>query len=154
MDVKISCMKIKSIKTPIGNFNSFYDGAQLAKLEFLNHEASAYLIDQELQKSINIFFDNTALLENFSSYSLKGTEFQLRVWYALSQIPRGTTESYLSIAKKIGAPGAARAVGTACKHNPIPLFIPCHRVVKQDGSIGEFALGAHNKKYLIDMERE
>lgn len=147
-------MKIKSIKTPIGNFNSFYDGVQLAKLEFLNYEASSHSIDQELQKSINIFFDNTALLENFPSYALKGTAFQLRVWNALSQIPRGTTESYLSIAKKIGAPRASRAVGTACKHNPIPLFIPCHRVVKHDGSIGEFALGAHNKKYLLEMERK
>ncbi|KRO39018.1 MAG: hypothetical protein ABR63_02005 [SAR86 cluster bacterium BACL1 MAG-120920-bin57] len=147
-------MKIKSIKTPIGNFNSFYDGVQLAKLEFLNHEASSHSIDQELQKSINIFFDNTALLEHFPSYALKGTAFQLRVWNALSQIPRGTTESYLSIAKKIGAPRASRAVGTACKHNPIPLFIPCHRVVKHDGSIGEFALGAHNKKYLLEMERK
>ena len=147
-------MKIKSIKTPIGNFNSFYDGVQLAKLEFLNDQASSHSIDQELQKSINIFFDNTALLENFPSYALKGTAFQLRVWNALSQIPRGTTESYLSIAKKIGAPRASRAVGTACKHNPIPLFIPCHRVVKHDGSIGEFALGAHNKKYLLEMERK
>ena len=147
-------MKIKSIKTPIGNFNSFYDGVQLAKLEFLNYEASSHSIDQELQKSINIFFDNTALLENFPSYALKGTAFQLRVWNALSQIPRGTTESYLSIAKKIGAPRASRAVGNACKHNPIPLFIPCHRVVKHDGSIGEFALGAHNKKYLLEMERK
>ena len=147
-------MKIKSIKTPIGNFNSFYDGVQLAKLEFLNYEASSHSIDQELQKSINIFFDNTALLENFPSYALKGTAFQLRVWNALSQIPRGTTESYLSIAKKIGAPRASRAVGTACKHNPIPLFIPCHRVVKHDGSIGEFVLGAHNKKYLLEMERK
>ena len=147
-------MKIKSIKTPIGNFNSFYDGVQLAKLEFLNDQASSHSIDQELQKSINIFFDNTALLENFPSYALKGTAFQLRVWNALSQIPRGTTESYLSIAKKIGAPRASRAVGNACKHNPIPLFIPCHRVVKHDGSIGEFALGAHNKKYLLEMERK
>ena len=70
----------------------------------------------------------------------------------MTEIPKGRTESYSSLASKIGAPGAARAVGTACKLNPIPLLIPCHRVVKQDGSIGEFALGKANKEYLIKME--
>ena len=52
----------------------------------------------------------------------------------------------------IGSPGAARAVGTACRLNPLPLLIPCHRVIKQDGSIGEFALGKINKEYLLRME--
>ena len=68
------------------------------------------------------------------------------------EIPRGHTESYGSLASKIGVPGAARAVGTACKMNPIPLSIPCHRAARQDGSIGEFALGKKNKKYLLKME--
>ena len=71
---------------------------------------------------------------------------------ALTKIPKGQTESYSSLASKIGVPGAARAVGTACKLNPIPLLIPCHRVIKQDGSIGEFALGKANKEYLLTME--
>ena len=52
----------------------------------------------------------------------------------------------------IGSPGAARAVGTACRLNPLPLLIPCHRVIKQDGSTGEFALGKINKEYLLRME--
>ena len=68
------------------------------------------------------------------------------------KIPKGQTESYGSLAIKVGVPGAARAVGTACKMNPIPLFIPCHRVVKHDGSIGEFALGKKNKEFLLKME--
>ena len=54
--------------------------------------------------------------------------------------------------KKIGLPNASRAVGTACKLNPIPLFVPCHRVIKQDQSVGQFALGVHNKKYLLRIE--
>ena len=74
------------------------------------------------------------------------------MWKALIKIPKGHTESYSSLASKIGIPGAARAVGTACKLNPIPLLIPCHRVIKQDGSIGEFALGKANKEYLLAME--
>ena len=83
---------------------------------------------------------------------MQGTNFQLNVWSALCDIPRGQTESYISIATSIGAPKAARAVGTACKMNPIPLFIPCHRVVRHDGSIGEFALGKKNKELLLKME--
>ena len=77
----------------------------------------------------------------------------LKVWNYLSIIPRGTTVSYSSVARKIGTPGAARAVGTACRLNPIPLFIPCHRVVKSDNSIGEFGLGKDNKRFLLDLER-
>ena len=80
---------------------------------------------------------------------LQGTDFQLLVWNALCSIPRGSTASYQSIAEQIGSPNASRAVGTACKLNPIPLFIPCHRVVKQDHSIGQFALGTNNKKYSL-----
>ena len=93
-----------------------------------------------------------ATSSKFCMTKLSGTLFQLSVWKVLTEIPKGRTESYSSLASKIGAPGAARAVGTACKLNPIPLLIPCHRVIKQDGSIGEFALGKANKKYLLKME--
>ena len=85
---------------------------------------------------------------------MQGTSFQLNVWSALCDIPRGQTESYISIATSIGAPKAARAVGTACKMNPVPLFIPCHRVIKQDQSYGAFALGAENKKFLLNIEAQ
>jgi O-6-methylguanine DNA methyltransferase len=91
-------------------------------------------------------------LKSLPPIDLQGTDFQLLVWDALLSIPRGKTASYLAIAKKIGSPNASRAVGTACKSNPIPLFVPCHRVIKQDQSIGQFALGVHNKKYLLSME--
>ena len=100
---------------------------------------------------VDKFFSNSEL-KYFPKYYLEGTPFQLSVWKALIKIPKGHTESYSSLASKIGIPGAARAVGTACKLNPIPLLIPCHRVIKQDGSIGEFALGKANKEYLLTME--
>ena len=80
------------------------------------------------------------------------TKFQELVWRAIDTIPYGETRSYKDIAISIGKPNASRAVGTACKLNPIPLFIPCHRVVKQDHSIGQFALGTKNKKFLLEME--
>tara|TARA_Y100001970_G_scaffold289576_1_gene420420 strand:- start:18363 stop:18803 length:441 start_codon:yes stop_codon:yes gene_type:complete len=144
-------MEIKSLITPIGAFNSFYVNSLLAKLVYVNKRSSSYPPDLTLQKIVDKFFSNSEL-KNFPKYYLQGTPFQLSVWKALAKIPKGHTESYSSLASKIGIPGAARAVGTACKLNPIPLLIPCHRVIKQDGSIGEFALGKANKEYLLTME--
>ena len=144
-------MEIKSLITPIGAFNSFYVNSLLAKLVYINKRSSSYPPDLTLQKMVDKFFSNSEL-KNFPKYYLQGTPFQLSVWKALTKIPKGHTESYSSLASKIGVPGAARAVGTACKLNPIPLLIPCHRVIKQDGSIGEFALGKANKEYLLAME--
>jgi len=144
-------MSIKSVTSVIGNFNSTYSQVGLTKLEFIADQISPYPHDKKLQSEINIFFKNPGS-ENLPIFDLKGSDFQLIVWRALCLIPRGSTESYKSLAKKIGSPGAARAVGTACKLNPIPLFIPCHRILKHDGSIGEFALGTKNKKFLLEME--
>ncbi|MFC2173530.1 methylated-DNA--[protein]-cysteine S-methyltransferase [Acidobacteriota bacterium] len=84
---------------------------------------------------------------------LKGTPFQLKVWKALQKIPRGKTLTYGEVAKKIGRPKAARAVGAACRTNPIPLLVPCHRVIGSDGSLKGFASsGIGLKKKLIDRE--
>jgi O-6-methylguanine DNA methyltransferase len=144
-------MIIQSLITPIGNFDAIYVDTLLTSLVFLNSHKSNHPPDKNLQKSIDIFFTKNGSYV-LPKLNLQGTLFQLRVWNALMSIPRGCTESYGSLARKIGAPGAARAVGTACKMNPIPLFVPCHRVVRQNGSIGEFALGKDNKEYLLAME--
>ncbi len=83
-----------------------------------------------------------------------GTEFQQRVWKELLQIPYGQTATYGQIAKKIGNPNAARAVGQACNANPIPIFIPCHRVVGSNSRLTGFALGLDVKTTLLELERE
>ena len=81
-----------------------------------------------------------------------GTEFQRRVWTALRAVPPGTTRSYGEIAAAIGAPGAARAVGSANRRNPIALAIPCHRVVSADRSLGGYAGGRARKLWLLRHE--
>ena len=144
-------MEIKSVKTVIGNFNSIYSNIGLMRLEFIGDKASPYPKDKKLQHVLNIYFKN-AKFEDLPFFDLKGSAFHLKVWHALCLIPSGSTESYKSLAKKIGSPGASRAVGTACKLNPIPLFIPCHRVIKHDGSIGQFGLGVKIKTFLLEME--
>ncbi|WP_220748533.1 methylated-DNA--[protein]-cysteine S-methyltransferase [Jannaschia sp. AI_61] len=81
-----------------------------------------------------------------------GSAFQRRVWQALTQIPFGTTTSYGAIARAIGAPKATRAVGMANGQNPLPIVIPCHRVIAADGGIGGFSGGLATKRALLRIE--
>lgn len=81
------------------------------------------------------------------------TPFQLRVWEAALKIPFGQRRSYSWVARRIGSPKAERAVGSALKKNPYPLIIPCHRVVKSSGDIGEYSRGRKAKGQLIELEK-
>lgn len=83
-----------------------------------------------------------------------GTAFQTRVWHALRQIPPGSTVSYTDIAERIGAPKAARAVASACASNNIAVAIPCHRVVRNDGSLSGYRWGIERKRSLLKREAE
>ena len=81
-----------------------------------------------------------------------GTPFQQAVWQTLRKIPRGETRSYAWVARQIGNPKAARAVGTACGANPVLLLVPCHRVVESDGTLGGFSCGLPLKRRLLALE--
>jgi O-6-methylguanine DNA methyltransferase len=82
-----------------------------------------------------------------------GTDFQQQVWRAIAAIPSGQTRTYGELAEAIGRPRAVRAVGTACGRNPLPLFIPCHRVVAASGGLGGFSAGLAWKLLLLRAER-
>lgn len=84
---------------------------------------------------------------------IRGTVFQQRVWQALRQIPAGSTASYAEIARKIGAPKSARAVARACAANSLAVAIPCHRVVRSDGSLSGYRWGAERKRALLEREK-
>ena len=83
---------------------------------------------------------------------LRGSEFQQQVWHELSRIPYGLTRSYGEIAERIGRPGAARAVGLACGRNPLPVVIPCHRVIGANGKMTGFSSGLDIKRMLLGLE--
>ena len=84
--------------------------------------------------------------------SPEGTEFQKKVWAALEEIPYGTTASYKDIAVRVGKPGAAIAVGQANSRNPIPIIIPCHRVIGANGKLVGYTGGMHIKEALLAVE--
>ncbi len=84
---------------------------------------------------------------------LAGTDFQKRVWRALCQIPAGTTVTYAELARRVGTPRAARAVGSACGKNHVAVLVPCHRVVREDGGLGGYRWGLPIKRALIERER-
>lgn len=83
---------------------------------------------------------------------VKGTNFQVKVWEALLKIPTGSLSTYQTIAELAGSPNAVRAVGTAVGSNPIAYLIPCHRVIRKEGKIGEYHWGENRKKALIGFE--
>jgi AraC family transcriptional regulator of adaptative response/methylated-DNA-[protein]-cysteine methyltransferase len=84
---------------------------------------------------------------------IRATAFQRRVWAYLQSIPFGATRSYCQVAKAIGRPSATRAVARACATNPVAVAIPCHRVVRQDGSMGGYRWGIERKKTLLEIEQ-
>jgi methylated-DNA-[protein]-cysteine S-methyltransferase len=83
----------------------------------------------------------------------EGTAFQRSVWRCLEEIPYGETISYAELARRVGKPGAARAVGSANGANKIPIVIPCHRVIAADGALGGFGGGLETKEKLLALER-
>lgn len=83
----------------------------------------------------------------------EGTEFQRAVWDAIREIPAGRTASYQEIARSVGRPAAVRAVGTATGRNPVSIVVPCHRVIRSDGTLGGYGGGLHRKEWFLEHER-
>ena len=84
----------------------------------------------------------------------RGTSLEKKIWRNLQKIPYGQTRSYKWLATKVGDKNLARAVGSACARNPIPIIIPCHRVIKSDNSLGGFAGGLEKKRKLLKIEKQ
>ena len=93
-------------------------------------------------------------LDSALPLDIRATAFQRRVWAYLQSIPFGVTQSYSQVAKAVGRPRACRAVARACATNPVAVAIPCHRVIREDGSMGGYRWGLERKKALLEMERE
>lgn len=105
----------------------------------------------ETKNQLSEYFSGTRSLFQLPLNAM-GTEFQQTVWRALTNIPLGEVRSYSDIASEIGRPTAVRAVGAANGRNPLPVIVPCHRVIGRDGSLTGFAGGLATKKTLLRHE--
>jgi O-6-methylguanine DNA methyltransferase len=152
------------IATPYGNFTAVYSEKGLAGLYFPDRnnqilsgpdagtKASSKIRGWHRTTSVavkKIFAGQKAKLPPLD---LEGTEFQKSVWRQLLKISRGSTKSYGEVALAIGKPKAVRAVGSACGANPVPLFVPCHRVLAANKKIGGFGSGLDWKRRLLAVE--
>jgi AraC family transcriptional regulator, regulatory protein of adaptative response / methylated-DNA-[protein]-cysteine methyltransferase len=105
-----------------------------------------------VEKILDYLTNGTDLERSNLPLDLYATAFQQRVWKELRAIPYGKVRSYSEVAKRIGSPKATRAVANACASNPVPLVIPCHRVVPKGGGVGQYGLGIGRKKILLELE--
>ena len=106
-----------------------------------------------LKRKLQQYFDGQQVLFDEPLDLSEATAFQRRVWSAVRDIPSGETRSYGQIARQVGSPGAARAVGRAMATNPTPIVIPCHRVIGSGGDLRGFGGGLDLKRHLLEMER-
>lgn len=102
--------------------------------------------------NIKDYFSKKTKIFNCKIDFLEGTNFQKKVWKKLTEIPFGETRTYKWIAQQIEHENAYRAVGNANSKNPIVLIVPCHRVIKEDGTLGGFSLGVWRKEFLLRLE--
>ena len=144
-------MDVVQVETPIGWFRAAADGGVVREARFV--EAAGWRRDDEqLADVLTEYFGGDVDAIAAVRVDARGTTFQQRVWAALRRIPVGETASYVDIAREIGRPGASRAVGTANASNPVSVIVPCHRVVRADGSIGGYGGGVERKRWLLDHE--
>jgi O-6-methylguanine DNA methyltransferase len=153
-----------SIRTPDGQFIARYSTKGLAELKFPSvGRASPRAVKKPSVPTQILRWHRTTSTglknslagrkpKNLPPLDLNGTEFQKRVWNVMRRISAGRTKSYGEIAQAIGNPKAVRAVGGACGANPIPVLVPCHRVLAAHGKIGGFGGGLDWKRSLLERE--
>lgn len=159
-----------TLDTPIQSLFIISSGKGLVNIQFFDnhhsipfhnfkkeHADATCIADQSKNKivleQLRGYFNGT--LRIFSvPLDIQGTSFQKQVWEAITQVPYGKTCSYGEIAKRIGKPTAARAVGMANHNNPIPIVIPCHRIIGADGSLTGYGAGISIKEKLLHLEQK
>ena len=148
------------IESPFANFAAWVD-EKGRLLRFYLRAAGAAKLDPQAQQSTRALADVRRQVTEYVKgkrrefdfeLAAEGPDFNQTVWKALLDIPFGTTTSYGALAKKIGHPGSARAVGAANGANPIALIVPCHRVIGSDGSLTGYAGGVALKRKLLEHE--
>ena len=150
-------MRYAVIDSPLGSLTLASTDKGLASVHFGADVPASGIIDEsanrEVIQQLQEYFDGNRVRFDLP-LDVQGTPFQMAVWDELRKIPYGATCSYGEIARALGKPGAARAVGMANHENPIAVVVPCHRVVGADGSLTGYAGGLHIKEKLLALETQ
>lgn len=155
--------QFKTMPSPIGELTLVATDAALVAIRFPGEDdgrarvptpalAPGHPILSAAEAQLSDYFAGTRRVFDLP-LAPAGTAFRLTVWQALGGIPFGETRSYLDVARAIGQPSATRAVGAANGRNPLPIVIPCHRVIGADGSLTGFGGGLPTKRFLLEHER-
>ncbi len=141
-------------ESPVGTLYLIFTRKKLSGIKFkkpeeiIRRDRAPQLIKEELHE----YFEKG--LKEFTQKIIltKGTDFDRKVWLTLREIPFGETRTYKWLAEKVGKPTGSRAVGQSLSRNPIPIVLPCHRIIESDGSIGGYSGGIDIKRRLLDIE--
>lgn len=146
-----------SVPTPIGAFGLAAGAGKLSAVHFggigrhpVAEHPEAVLVEAHAQ--LDAYFRGELTHFDVPLAEPAGSEFEKAVWLAIAEIPYGQMATYGEIAKQVGEPGGARAVGVACNHNPVPVIVPCHRVVGAGGKLVGFGGGLDRKRFLLQLE--
>lgn len=163
-------LDVATFDSPIGPLALFADGDALVGLEFADARDRLSGLRAHLAHHLGSFEtrerpDPAGAVSRLRAYfggergaleaqpvALHGTAFQVAVWKQLRRIPPGRTISYATLADRVGRVGAFRAVGAANGRNPVALFVPCHRVIASDGTLGGYGGGLERKRRLLELE--
>lgn len=172
MPVETPKWMVRLNDTPLGHLVLYFTSQGLATLEMVDEEEDfsliipgltyssgggappgriEYEINETLGKLIEYFEGVRTSFANVR-LDLKGSAFQLQVWRELRRISWGETITYQELATRLNRPQAGRAVGRACGANPVPIVVPCHRVISADGSLGGYSAGLERKRWLLKHE--
>jgi methylated-DNA-[protein]-cysteine S-methyltransferase len=150
---------VTTLKTPVGNLNLLADDQILIGANLSTISAFKAGKDLKVVKSIPVisdllddYFDGDILAINGIKVAQPGAPFSQAAWKAMRKISGGKVMSYSDIAERAGSPAAVRAAGSACANNAIMLVVPCHRVVKTGGALGNYAYGDNKKEWLLRHE--
>jgi methylated-DNA-[protein]-cysteine S-methyltransferase len=154
-------IRFSEFKTSLGRLVAMSDEVGLVSLSFKGRADETPLPPgalrddahfREIALALQSYADGQGPLPKIQLGKIKATPFQHKVWRELQAIPYGQVKTYGDIAKKLGKPLAMRAVGGACGRNPVPLFVPCHRVLAASSHLGGFSAGLDVKRRLLQIE--
>jgi len=150
---------VDTFQSPLGTLYLIFSGNALAEMEFNQPydidpppPVCPEQISHSMKMQLGEYFKGRLKEFEQEVVFIRGTDFERSVWLALKEIPYGETRPYKWLAGRIGKPMAMRAVGRALSRNPLPIIMPCHRIIESDGSIGGYSGGIDIKRRLLDLE--